>query len=107
MKVWRFSFPNEPPLPIKNGLMVHSQTRKKSIVNNLAAKGLSVTYNRIQEIQDSTGHHFCEKYDGEKIVCRYSLKPDLFTFGAINNVDHNPASSTATSSFHITSVSTF
>ena len=34
------------------------------------------------------------------IVCFLSLKPDLFTFGAIGNVDHNPTSSTATSSFN-------
>ena len=36
---------NEPPLPIKTSLMIHSQTTKKSIVNDLAAAGLSVTYN--------------------------------------------------------------
>ena len=47
------------------------------------------------------------------IVCFLSLKPDLFAFGAIGNVDHNPTSSTATSSFngttsfHGTSVSIF
>ena len=47
------------------------------------------------------------------IVCFLSLKPDLFTFGAIGNVDHNPTSSTATSSFngttsfHCTSVFIF
>ena len=49
---FRHSKANEPPLPIKTGLMIHSQTRKKSIVNDLAAPGLSVTYNRIEEIQD-------------------------------------------------------
>ena len=87
--------------------MIHSQSRKKSIVNDLAAAGLSVTYNRIQEIQDSIGQQLCEKYEREKIVCPYSLKPDLFTFGAIDNADHNPTSSTTTSSFHGTSVSIF
>ena len=54
---------NEPPLPIKTGLVIHSQSRKKSIVNDLAAAGLSVTYNRIQEIQDSIGQQLCEKYE--------------------------------------------
>ena len=87
---FRHSKANEPPLPIKTGLMIHSQTRKKSIVNDLAAAGLSVTYNRIQEIQDSIGQQLCEKYEREKIVCPCSLKPDLFIFGAIYNVDHNP-----------------
>ena len=32
---FRHSKANEPPRPIKNGLMIHSQTRKKSIVNDL------------------------------------------------------------------------
>ena len=64
---FRHSKTNKPPLPIKTDLMIHSQTRKNSIVN-LADAGLSVTYNRIQEIQDSTGQQLCEKYEREKIV---------------------------------------
>ena len=87
--------------------MIHSQTRKKSTVNDLVAAGFSVTHKRIQEIQDSIGQQLLEKYDRKKIVCPYTLKPDLFTFGATDNVDHNPTSSTATSSFHGTSVSIF
>ena len=59
----RHSKANEPPLPIKTGLMIHSQMRKKSIVNDLAAAGLSATYNRIQEIRDSIGQQLCEKYE--------------------------------------------
>ena len=39
----RNSTTNEPPLPVKVGLLIHSKTRKKSIVNDLAADGLSVT----------------------------------------------------------------
>ena len=60
---FRHSKANEPQLPIKTGLMIHSQTRKKSIVNDLAAEGLSVTCNRVQEIQDSIGQQLCEKYE--------------------------------------------
>ena len=104
---FRHSKANQPPLPVKAGLMIHSQTRKKSTVNDLVAAGFSVTHKRIQEIQDSIGQQLLEKYDRKKIVCPYTLKPDLFTFGATDNVDHNPTSSTATSSFHGTSVSIF
>ena len=104
---FRHSKANQPPLPVKAGLMIHSQTRKKSTVNDLVAAGFSVTHKRIQEIQDSIGQQLFEKYDRRKIVCPYTLKPDLFTFGATDNVDHNPTSSTATSSFHGTSVSIF
>ena len=64
---FRHSKANEPPLPIKTGLMIHSQTRKKSVVNDLEAAGLSVTYNRIQEIQDSIGQQLCEKYERKRL----------------------------------------
>ena len=47
---FRHSKANEPPLPIKTGLMIHLQMRKKSIVNDLAAAELGVTCNRILEI---------------------------------------------------------
>eukprot|EP00111_Clytia_hemisphaerica_P009042 TCONS_00026500-protein len=103
----RHSSTNEPPLPAKIGLMLHSKTRKKDIINNLAAKGLSISYNRVTEIQDSITHQLCEKYQMENLVCPYSLLMDLFTFAALDNVDHDPSSSTATSSFHGTSVTIF
>ena len=49
-----------------------------------------------------------KKYENEAIVCPPSLINILFTFAAIDNVDHNnPSSSTATSSFHGTSTSIF
>ena len=98
---------NEPPLPAKVGLMIHLKTRKKSIVNDLAADGLSVSYNRVLQIQDSIGRQLSEKYEKEQIVCPHPLQKDHFTLGAIDNIDHVPSSSTATSSFHGTSISIF
>ena len=70
----RRSTTNQPILSAKIGLLIHSKTRKKSIVNNLAAEGLSVTYNRVQEIQETTGQQICEKYAREEIVCPQPLK---------------------------------
>ena len=98
---------NEPPLPAKVGLMIHLKTRKKSIVNDLAADGLSVSYNRVLQIQDSIGRQLSEKYEKEQIVCPHPLQKDHFTLGAIDNIDHVPSSSTSTSSFHGTSISIF
>ena len=72
----RHSTKNEPPLPAKIGLMIHSRTRKKSIVNELAADGLSVSYNRVLEIQDSIGRQLSEKYEKKNIVCPHSLQKD-------------------------------
>ena len=103
----RHSATNEPPLPVKVGLLIHARTRKKSIVNALAAEGLSITYNRVQDIQEAIGQQICKKYDTEGIVCPPMLQPNQFTFAAIDNVDHNPSSLTAKSSFHGTSITIF
>ena len=35
--------------------MIHAKTRKKSIINELAANGLSITYNRVIDISEATG----------------------------------------------------
>ena len=42
---------NEPTLPVKIGLLVHAKTRKKSLVEKLAAEGLSIIHQRVQDIQ--------------------------------------------------------
>ena len=43
----KHSSSNEPPLPVAVGLM---RTRKKSLVNQLAHEGLSISYKRIKSI---------------------------------------------------------
>ena len=103
----RHSVTNEPPLPVTISLMIYAKKRKKSIIENLAAAGLSITYSRVQEIQDTIGKQLCQKYADDGFVCPPNLKKGLFTLAAIDNIDHNPTSSTATSSFHGTSISLF
>ena len=98
---------NEPPFPVKIGLLVHAKTRKMSIVEKLAEEGLSISYNRVKDIQETITKQLCKKYNEEEIVCPPLLKPHLFTTAAIDNIDHNPSSTTAKSSFHGTSISLF
>ena len=71
---------NEPPLPLLIGLSIHSQTRKKGIVENLASKGLSISYERVLEIEDNITKQLCQKYNQDGIVSPPSLQKDLFTF---------------------------
>ena len=47
----RHSVTNEPPLAVKIGLMIHSKTRKRSLVEKLAAEGISISYKRTIEIE--------------------------------------------------------
>ena len=83
---------NEPPLPVKIGLMVHANTRKMSLVEKLAVEGLSISYARVQEIQDNITRQLCHHYLDEGIVCPRNTEKSLFTVAPIDNVDHDPSS---------------
>ena len=103
----RHSNGNETPFPLYLGLMLHSKTRKKGLVNNLARYGLSVSYKRVQNVQLAITKQLCKLYQNEGVVCPPSLKKGIFTSAAIDNIDHNLSSTTATKAFHGTSISVF
>ena len=46
-------------------------------------------------------------YEQQQVVCPPSLKFNLFTTGAFDNIDHNPSSTTAEDSFHGTGILLF
>eukprot|EP00794_Sanderia_malayensis_P004251 gene4251-4816_t len=103
----RHSRNNEPPLPVKIGLMIHAKTRKKSIVNALADEGLSISNKRVEELENSITKQLCVKYNEDGMVCPPALTNGIFTTAAIDNIDHDPSSVGAKSSFHGTSISIF
>ena len=98
---------NEPPFPVQVGLSLHAQTREKSVIEFLSKRGLCIAYERILDIEDNITAQVCKYYEDENIVCPPSMVPGEFTVGAIDNIDHNPSSSTAHQSFHGTSISIF
>ena len=87
--------------------MIHSKTRMKGVIEKLATLGLSVTYNRVSEIQGQVMKQEIKRFDEMGLVCPINLKPNIFTTAAIDNIDHNSTSSTAQNHFHGTSVSVF
>ena len=95
----------EAPLPIYLCVMVHTKTRKRELVDTLYGLGLSVSYDRVLNI--STGNNVCRHYEIELAVCPPQHKGGLFTTAAIDNIDHNPSSTTSHDSFHGTGVSLF
>ena len=103
----RHSTKNEPPLSVAIAVMIHSRTRNKSIVDKLAHEGLCVSYARVRNIRQTISYQLCKQYKKDGIVCPPSLKYGIFTFCAIDNIDHNLSSSTAKKSFHGTSISIF
>ena len=103
----RRSKSNEPPFPVQVGLSLHARTREKSVIEFLSERGLCIGYDRVLEIEDTITAQVCKFYNDEKIVCPPSLYSGEFTVAAIDNIDHNPTSSTAQQSFHGTSISIF
>ena len=99
---------SEPPLAIFLALKLHSQTRRKKLVELLHEFHLCVSYKRVLSIEASfarvVGHQ--ARANGD-IVCPTNLRHDIFTVAALDNLDHNPSSRTATSSFHGTGISIF
>lgn len=106
-KKTRHSRVREPPLPIYIALNVHTQTRSKKLVDNLYNLGLSVSYGRIDELSNGMATAVCEKFKSEGVVCPPNQRLGLFTVGALDNIDHNPSSTTSQGSFHGTDISVF
>jgi len=97
----------ETPLAIYLGLMVHSKTRKRELVDILFSLGLSISYDRVLELSAELGNDVCRFYELEKAVCPPNLRWGLFTIGGVDNVDHDPSSTTSRDSFHGTGISLF
>ena len=69
--------------------------------------GLSISYDRIMEIEDWIATATCERFVEDGVVSPASLKRQIFTVGALDNLDHNPSSTTSLTSSHGTGISLF
>ena len=103
----RHNVQREPPLSTYIGMVIHSLTRSKRIINRLSSLGISPTYSRILKLEDELAASVCERFQQDGVVVPPSLKKGIFTIAAIDNIDHNPTSSTAKGSFHGTGISLF
>ena len=101
----RHSHAQETPLPIYVGMMLHAHTRKKELVDRLAHVGLSISYDRVLRLTAQMANSVCEQFHLEQVVCPPSMRGNIFTTAAVDNIDHNPSSTTAKSSFHGTAIS--
>ena len=85
--------------------MLHSKLRKKNIINQMAHIGLSISYNKMQDIQTCIAENLLEQYKLEDLVFPPSLTDRDFTVCVIDNIDQNAKSSTEESYFHGTVIS--
>lgn len=103
----RHSKLREPPLPLYIGFTVHAMTRNKSPIAKLYRLGISVSYQCIVELEDMIANSVSEPLVDDGVVAPACLKKGVFTVGALDNLDHNPSSTTAASSFHGTGINRF
>lgn len=103
----RHSKDRETPFPVYMGMSVYTKTRKRKLVEMLNEHGISISYDRVLEISAQLGDATVSKYVKDGVVCPPVLRKGLFTTSAMDNIDHNPTATTATTSFHGTSVSVF
>ena len=68
----------EPPLPVYLGLLVHAETRKKSLVDKLYRLGLSISYDRAMQISADLGNSVCAQFEEDGVVCPSKLKKVTF-----------------------------
>ena len=91
----RHTLEREPPLPIYIGMNVHTLTRSKKLIHQLFQVGLSISYDRIRETEDWIATSACERFEDDGVVVPSCLSKGLFTVGALDNLDHNPSSTTS------------
>ena len=97
----------ETPLPLYVALSIHAKTRSRELIETLHSLGLCVSYDRVLSVSTDLGNSVVRRYQQEGVVCPSNLRHNVFTTSAVDNIDHNPSSTTAHDSFHGTGISMF
>ena len=98
----------EPQLAVFLALDLHSETRSKKLVNMLHKYKLTVSYEKVLSMEVCFAQAIAQQTrKNADIVCPTNLRRQIFTVAALDNLDHNPTSRTASSSFHGTGISLF
>ena len=79
----------EAPLSVYVGFVVQAKTRKRKLVEKLSRLGLSISYSRVDDIQTSITKQLCNQYALQDLAKPPSIKDNVFTTFAIDNIDHN------------------
>ena len=60
------------------GLMLHSATRKKKLVDKCCKLSLLIYYNRVLQLSNKIANSVCNQYRAENLACPPVLCKDLF-----------------------------
>ena len=66
---------------------------------------MSESYDRVLRLSSHLANTVFERCEENRTVCPLNLRGQAFTTAVVDNRDHNPSSTTATGSFHGTSIS--
>ena len=103
----RHSLDRETPFAVYVGLLIFAKTRKRQLIDALFQYGICISYDRVLEISTQLGEAVVQRYIDEGVVCPPAMREGIFTTSAVDNIDHNPSSTTSMSSFHGTGISLF
>ena len=95
------------PVPRYIGLMLHANSRKRELIDRLNHLGLCISCDRVLRLSAQMGNSVCELFQRENVVCPPSLHGRVFTTAAVDNIDHNPGSTTSKESLHGAGISIF
>ena len=95
----------ECPLPIYAALKILGATREKSLVDIFYKLGMCISYDRLLSISSDITNSVIDRYDRDGVVCPSKLRDGIFTTAALDNIDHNPSSTSSHDSFHGTAIS--
>ena len=56
-------------------------------------------------MESNIANNMCKQFEADGVVCPSTLRKGLVTVGAMDNLDHNPTSTTAQLSLHGTAIS--
>ena len=101
----RHATTQETPVPTYIGLILHARTPQRERVDRLAHMGISIAYDRVLSLSAQLENSACYLYYQEQMVCPPKMRGSIFMTAAVDTIDHNPSSTTATQSFHGTVIS--
>ena len=101
----RHNIAQETPAPTYIGMMLHVNTCKRALIDRLSHLDISISYDRVLQLSTQTGESVFQQFHREQVVCPPTTRGKVFTTAAIDNIDHNPSSTTAKESFHGTGIS--
>ena len=76
----RHSLEREPPLPVYIGLNIHGLTRCKRIIQQSHELGISISYDRVIQLEEWIAEAICERFDKDGVkVCSLLVHWTTFT----------------------------